>query len=51
MGKLISTKPKQVIKNNSKYLKQVRIRFGNAKGEMRENNAFNLIRKVKGILG
>jgi hypothetical protein len=41
MENLVSVKPKQVTKNSRKYLKQVRIRFGDAKGETRESSTFD----------
>jgi hypothetical protein len=46
MENLVSVKPQQVTKNSSKYLKQVRVRLEDAKGEMRKSNAFDPVRKA-----
>jgi hypothetical protein len=45
MENLVSFKPQQITKNSSKNLKQVRVGLGDAKGEMRESNAFDPVRK------
>ena len=51
MENLVCAKPKHITKDNNIYLKQVRIRFGDTKGEMRKNNTFNPVGETKGIPG
>ena len=46
MENLVSVKPQKATKNSNKNLKQVRVRLGDAKGEMRESNAFDPVRKA-----